>query len=147
MSIWICCIEKRTMCVYCLTSCLRMNHSDGNVTFVSEGLQPFGLSLGTYNLLTRRDLSRAMPAVTRGLGFRVSSGEPTPLVPVSDKPGVIGTSKHNIIWYFLRLLRKKYLRPVLWFHGDSDWTRSLVPLACCKRQLHVKRGGPLDDTV
>ena len=84
------------MCVYCLTSCLRMNHSDRNVTFVSEGLQPFGLSLGTYNLLTRRDLSRAMPAVTRGLGFRVSSGEPTPLVAISDKPGVIGTSKHII---------------------------------------------------
>jgi hypothetical protein len=55
--------------IYYFTSNSRIFHIYGGVTIIGEGLQNLGMCSGAQGPRAGRDLYRATPAVTRGLGF------------------------------------------------------------------------------
>ena len=77
---WICCSVG---CLF-LTSCSKIVIFLKNVTITGIWLQN-SAKLNTYGLCTGRDLYRATPAVTRGLGFAVSAE----VVALFDKQGAL----------------------------------------------------------
>jgi hypothetical protein len=69
---------------YCFTSCSGIFHSYGDVTIAIAKFRPM---LGAQGLWTGRDLYRATPTVTRGLGFSCLFRRTAPLSHSYDTQG------------------------------------------------------------